>query len=145
MATRWSLDPTAKTSIVEPIILASRSRKEDFMRHPPVIAPASLGLAPNKLRHDAKAPMLHEIIGRAVIGVGKRPQMGVTPLRREFSDRQCFQFIHLDIHVRQNRAFDRPWRVDHNAAHLGSGTSKFDRVGYPTNWRFLEDACRRSD
>jgi len=126
MATAWSLDPTTKAAIVEPIILALHSRKEDFMGHPPVIAFSNLRLAPNKLRHDAKAPIFHDLVGNPVIGIGKRPQMDVAPLCRKFAYGQCFQVIHPDIHIRQNGAFDRPWRVDHDTAHSGFGAGELD-------------------
>jgi hypothetical protein len=57
MATAWGPNPTAEGSVIETIILTLDSRKEDFMRHPPVMTFPDLWLAPNKLRHDSKSPI----------------------------------------------------------------------------------------
>jgi hypothetical protein len=128
MATAWGRNPTAETSIIESIILAPYSRKEDFMGHPPVVSPASLRLARNEFRRDAESPMLHQVVSCAVAGVGDGPQMDVTPRCREFGNGQQFQILNMYRRVRQSRAEDRPGRIDGDAPHPVSGCRELDQI-----------------
>ena len=143
MPTAWGLDPTAKAPVIETIIFTPYSREEDFMRHPPVIPPSSLCFAPHKFRDHAKSPMLHEVIGRPMARVRKRPYMEVTALSGEFRDGEIPQFIQGDDLIGQNRAEDRSGRIDNNAPHAISGCGELDQIVYaPADDPLLVFCCR---
>jgi len=67
VATARGLDPTPQSPIIEPIILALHSRKQDFMRHSPIMSFAKLRLAPDKLGDWTKSPMANDLIGRKMV------------------------------------------------------------------------------
>jgi len=54
--------------------------------------------------------------------------MQMTALRGEFMDREILQSIQLDRLIRQDRAQDRPGRIDDDAAHTVPGCGELDQI-----------------